>query len=855
MTTIAATGAGPVVARMRVRCVFCPQWLEESGLSLHLRDFHRIAFNVSPPATTEAATQTERRGGRRKDKKDGKRKSKSKRPAGEVVTSTPKKHQMDFKPPPFPVQMTTAEANTEDLECTYIEEFEIKLESEVEQGEEEYIEKENQQMPVDQADAVVQPSQKQVLLTTPSERPRKKATSRQRRLISKTKSKYKNISSGASMVYSFIGAPDSIMDISSLGSSDDSVPHCHQINYIKETGNQHSNEDEFQSPKTVSDSRKSQALFRETRSNSVEGFDPTASKAKARTMASKEQSSPTNIKHRELSSLKDDLHGLFSSPLDRRRVDAKLRRQLPERWRGSQKHKTKVLSGSIVKTKEKHKMSRELLGLKCRKVVEKAAVRELSRTAVKSLSRTFPGATLPPNAPAKRKKSKEVSSLKDSLSQLYSLSSRRLQLGSRNRFKVLDRALRKRKLTQKLDLFSEEEQKKARLIVKQRRSPSGNKNQSRTQTQVEDEVALSINKSINTRSQSTNSVKDTSLKGKGNKRQNEVGKVFQTMIHRRRSHSQKQQKLTRNDENYVAKLRTRSCSLNPSILETRRRRRKNQNLETDSDFQPQPQSESETEQDQDLKKSKSKPKAKDALDGYITIEERTTSSLIESKSRARLKMIEDAIERRMSKRFNEQHCFSRLESFQVKDYHKYSEEERQNMRSEIEEALSENARKRISSRKKDSNNYAQKLKTKSSNASSRKADLKEDPKSQPVKGVFPRLVANPMVVNNLDSLFKVAKEAQSDIKDIVNLSGKCKNRKMDAETYKYGETMRRKLRLKLRSQMVSELPDREGGIDESSSSSSTSCPPPASLILMKRTPMTYHPKFSCLWCLKKYNCR
>ena len=203
----------------------------------------------------------------------------------------------------------------------------------------------------------------------------------------------------------------------------------------------------------------------------------------------------------------------------------------------------------------------------------------------------------------------------------------------------------------------------------------------------------------------------------------------------------------------------KSCS--PTFLE-KRRRSNNRNLETDSDNRPQPESE---------------PRAKDTFDGHIT-KEKTTSSLIESKSRARLNMIEAAIERRMAKMYKEKEINSQLKSFKIKDFHKNSEEERQNMRSEIEKALSENARKRISSRKKENNKCSHKQETKKPNDTSRKAKLKVDHKNQPVNRLFPSLDASSMVVNKLDSVYKGFKQAENDINDIVNLSGKCKNRKI-----------------------------------------------------------------------------
>ena len=144
---MALEGPTSVGERMRVKCLFCPQWMEGGKLSDHLKDFHRIAFHVGPPETSSCSTQTERHGSSRKrqEKRDKHREERRKHkraapppPPPAAATSTPKKHQLEFKPSAFPVS-STAEAQTDDLESTYMEVDNIKLESEVE-PQQEYFE-------------------------------------------------------------------------------------------------------------------------------------------------------------------------------------------------------------------------------------------------------------------------------------------------------------------------------------------------------------------------------------------------------------------------------------------------------------------------------------------------------------------------------------------------------------------------------------------------------------------------------------------------------------------------------------------------------------------------------------------
>ena len=143
---MALEGPTSVGERMRVKCLFCPQWMEGDKLSDHLKDFHRIAFHVGPPETASSSTQTERHGSSRKrqekraKQKEERRKHKRAAPpqAPAATTSTPRKHQLEFKPSAFPVS-STAEAQTDDLESTYMEVDNIKQESEVE-PQQEYFE-------------------------------------------------------------------------------------------------------------------------------------------------------------------------------------------------------------------------------------------------------------------------------------------------------------------------------------------------------------------------------------------------------------------------------------------------------------------------------------------------------------------------------------------------------------------------------------------------------------------------------------------------------------------------------------------------------------------------------------------
>ena len=143
---------------------------------------------------------------------------------------------------------------------------------------------------------------------------RREATKRQRSLKKRIKSKYKNINSGASMMYSFVAdkADTTIMDTRNFNEIEvSSVPHCPQINYTPTT------------PRKAKDinaivrgqlARRAQSRLEKRRQPAVEQKSPRT---------------PEKNTSKEICGLRDGLHEFFSSEKVRRRVDAKVRRQLP----------------------------------------------------------------------------------------------------------------------------------------------------------------------------------------------------------------------------------------------------------------------------------------------------------------------------------------------------------------------------------------------------------------------------------------------------------------------------------------------------------------------------------------------
>ena len=341
---MALEGPTSVGERMRVKCLFCPQWMEGGKLSDHLKDFHRIAFHVGPPETSSCSTQTERHGSSRKrqEKRDKHREERRKHkraapPPPAAATSTPKKHQLEFKPSAFPVS-STAEAQTDDLESTYMEVDNIKLESEVEPQQEYFedifqaqnpVQSESQSSDAGQncvdnqtTDSNTQTEQdidteedsqaEDSNVASRRKNHRKEATKRQRSLKKKTRSKFRNITSGASMMYSFVeSAGDTIVDARNFSEADTSVPHCPQINYTPTT------------PRKAKDINVivRQQLARRVQSR-LENRKPSVGTS---------PQTPENGKSKEIQRLRDGLHELFSSAKVRRRVDATTRRQLPQK--------------------------------------------------------------------------------------------------------------------------------------------------------------------------------------------------------------------------------------------------------------------------------------------------------------------------------------------------------------------------------------------------------------------------------------------------------------------------------------------------------------------------------------------
>merc|ERR1719266_1430091 len=173
------------------------------------------------------STQTERHGSsrkrqeRREKHREERRKHKRAAPPAPqpATTSTPKKHQLESKPSAFPVS-STSEAQTDDLESTYIEPDNIKLESEVEPQQEYFEDNRQAGNRVDSGSQSSDLGQNQTDINTQTglefdteedsqtedsnvesrrKKHRKEATKRQRLLRKKkTRSKYRNINSGAS---------------------------------------------------------------------------------------------------------------------------------------------------------------------------------------------------------------------------------------------------------------------------------------------------------------------------------------------------------------------------------------------------------------------------------------------------------------------------------------------------------------------------------------------------------------------------------------------------------------------------------------------------------------------------------
>jgi len=476
MPSMALEGPTSVGERMRVKCLFCPQWMEGGRLSDHLKDFHRIAFHVGPPETSSTSTQTERHWSSRKrqekraKKKDERRKHKRaappRAPSAAATTSTPKKHQLEFKPTPFPVS-STAEAQTDDLDSTYMEVDNIKQESEVEPQQEYFEDTFQAQNPVGsesqssdasqycvdnqtdnntQTEADVDTEEdSQVEESSIESRPkkhRKKATKRQRSLKKKTRSKYKNINSGASMMYSFVeNAGDTIVDARNF--SEAAVPHCPQINYTPTT------------PRKAKDINVivRQQLARRAQSR-LENRKPSVQKS---------PQIPENGASKEIKRLRDGLHELFSSAKVRRRVDATTRRQLPQKKSRrskdrSRKNKVKVDANPLVRSRQfgqisptKHRRgipndwsrlqkqidsAKDSQEKKVPQKIEPTALRAIKtrqrgRPSLKtrSCSREYPSFPVSP---------REVNGLKDKLTGFFSPPRSTRSTGNRRSFKTVD---------------------------------------------------------------------------------------------------------------------------------------------------------------------------------------------------------------------------------------------------------------------------------------------------------------------------------------------------------------------------------------------------------------------------------
>ena len=338
---------------MRVKCVFCPQMLEDSDLGGHLRDFHRIPFHVGHPERADVATQTDKRSRGKKTKRRSKRKA-----SVEVVTSTPKKSNQELK----------AEAPDDPLNCTYVEEMSLKLESEAE-PEEELVE------------VQIRSPVKLRIRSTGIEKGFK---------TGKNKSRYKNVSSGSSMMYSFVDSADeTIIDIIPE-STQTSVIQCSQIEYSS------TDLDDEEPPKRVAKPKR---------------------------------------RRREVRNLKDDLYDYFALP-SRCRKRLNIRRPLPESKRLSRK------TSSLLKSQNNRQQGSKL---HIERVVSKFCHRQsysskygIPTSSFYSKNRRNPKTPTSPRM---------LEGLKDQLSHLFSpsSSSRSVVVGRRNRFRISEKRKEKRK--------------------------------------------------------------------------------------------------------------------------------------------------------------------------------------------------------------------------------------------------------------------------------------------------------------------------------------------------------------------------------------------------------------------------
>ena len=403
-----------------VKCLFCPEWMGEAELSRHLRDFHRISLNVAPSRTYDRATQTD--GHIKVRKRQGGKRKRSKRPLPALVTSTPKKNQLDgniegFLPSPRPHD--TVE-DGEDLECTYIEEgINIKLESEAE-PEESHVE---------------QPA-------APA-KPRKLAVKRQKRIKSKNKSKYKNLDSGSCLVYSFVdAAEESILDKSpkrcpsrsanSLTYSSD----CPQINYISVT---------------------------KKHPNPISGYEQKSLKKPA-------GKGTVSKRKRELGNLRDSLHKLFLLPTSRHR-----KRSTTHRMLDKQKYTRKSLQLSkLIERKQGLKAHKSKADYSNTDNLTQAAQRTykgistISFYSKKGKSTPFKYTKTDSSKVISRRRSKELSGLQDYLSSFYvPNSSHRHSNKKRNKFKVLHDM--SQMVENKSAVTTEKEQKTKKIVEKRKK--------------------------------------------------------------------------------------------------------------------------------------------------------------------------------------------------------------------------------------------------------------------------------------------------------------------------------------------------------------------------------------------------